>query len=36
MKLSDHSIDFPEKLDKFYPRHGELPLGYSEDDGKSL
>jgi P63C domain len=38
MKLSSDWVSFRRNLDRLYPRHDELPLGYAsdEDDGKGL
>jgi len=38
MKLSGDWVSFRKNLDRLYPRHDELPLGYAsdEDDGKGL
>jgi hypothetical protein len=38
MKLSSDWVSFRKNLDRLYPRHDELPLGYAsdEDDGEGL
>ena len=39
MKLSGDWVSFRKNLDRLYPRHDELPLGFAsddEDDGKGL
>ena len=39
MKLSNHWVDFREKLDRLHPRYGELPLAFpneEDNDGKGL